>query len=112
MEYIKEGFTLPVPINLLPTSREIVGVFRFIKLKILRQKATEPSISVSHSAGGGGGGGGGGNANGGFVAFDELGSNYELKSQISAYNNPNEQLPKILAETGHKNGGLHKVYIC
>ena len=109
MEYIKEGFTLPVPINLLPTSREIVGVFRFIKLKILRQKATEPSISVSHSAGGGGGGG---NANGGFVAFDELGSNYELKSQISAYNKPIEQLTKILAETGHKIGGLHKVYIC
>lgn len=67
MEYIKEGFTLPVPINLLPTSVAIADFVCKIK-NLMRPKELDRNVSISHSN---------------MAVVEEPGNNYELKSQAS-----------------------------
>lgn len=65
MEYIKEGFTLPVPINMIPTSSAIIDFVKAIRRRINKNQNSTRANSVSHTA------------------FDDGVSQYELKSQVS-----------------------------
>lgn len=68
MEYIKEGYTLPVPINIIPTSVAIIEFFKNIRRRLTSSNVTGRSGSLSHTA------------------LDDPVSQYELKSQISGNN--------------------------
>ena len=81
MEYIKEGFTLPVPINVIPTSSAIIDFVKAIRRRINKSQNATRANSVSHTA------------------FDDGVSQYELKSQVSGGGGndlPNKNLPDKL----------------
>lgn len=81
MEYIKEGFTLPVPINIIPTSVAIIDFAKCIRRWLAKKKTSVRSTSISHTA------------------LDEPVSQYELKSQISGnnFNLNSSELPNKIA---------------
>ena len=76
IQYIKEGFTLPVPLNLIPTPNAVYHFVKFIYDKLSnnqKQLRQTNSNSISHSA-------------------EELGSNFERKSQVSPTNSNNSTI--------------------
>jgi hypothetical protein len=70
MQYIKEGFTLPVPLNLIPTPGGLFHAVKFLIDKLRHGKQLEHANSIS------------------FHSTDEP-SNIELKSQILQSVHPN-----------------------
>ena len=75
MEYIKEGFTLPVPLNLVPTPIGLYNSFKklYKKFNAVKYK-TQSSGSISVNS------------------LEEQPSAYELKSQISTTFNQNQSI--------------------
>jgi hypothetical protein len=43
MEYIKEGSTLAVPFNLIPTPQSLVRFYKWVKMKLTKPKYTNES---------------------------------------------------------------------
>lgn len=68
MDYIKEGFTLPVPLNLIPTPIGIYEAIKWILAKIKqKKKGLEHKSSVSASS----------------TPVDDPASNFDHRSQVS-----------------------------
>jgi hypothetical protein len=72
MQYIKEGFTLPVPLNLVPTPS---GVYHAVKCMIERLRHGDRRLEHVNSIS--------------MHSTEDLPSNLELKSQVSASLHPN-----------------------
>lgn len=92
MEYIKEGFTLPVPINIMPTSEAVIEFVKNIRERVKRGEILTPKSNN-------------------VVVYDEPGSNYELKSQVSGinFNFNSAEIPHKFQNTAENAPNFNKV---